>query len=383
MLYTNLKSLIFTMDLKIKSLNKADKIRYLSSVTVLENIHDLSWIKAGEFLLTSDTTLNNKDISLRYTFDYLEEMGVAGLAIKFTNPDLDLKNKVSVLAAKSNLPIFEIPYSVTYVELMNKVNEYLSKEKANFELKKNLINYLIIPSSDNLSVKNELVKYSLTEWNNEETNFEELKIRVLITKDIDDSNKNNFNQLLEQHKRDLENPLQDYLFENNLDTYYIFLILNNDEDLEAWYKNFSDYSEKKLNISFHSSQLHSFLEVSKAFREAIYSLKLNRINGPNEVKYGDVRMYRKLENIDSDLLLDFFKPLKSIINDDVLIETLLVYFKCNESKKDTSEELFIHVNTLNYRLSKIEEITGLSLDNTNDKFKIYLTMIILLLKNLI
>jgi PucR family transcriptional regulator, purine catabolism regulatory protein len=54
-------------------------------------------------------------------------------------------------------------------------------------------------------------------------------------------------------------------------------------------------------------------------------------------------------------------------NELALIPTLEQYFTCNESIKETANQLFIHVNTLKYRLQKIKQITGLSLQNSEDK----------------
>lgn len=52
-------------------------------------------------------------------------------------------------------------------------------------------------------------------------------------------------------------------------------------------------------------------------------------------------------------------------NDSHLFQTLECYFKNECNKIKTAEELFIHENTLRYRLHQIEEILGKSLKNIN------------------
>lgn len=52
-------------------------------------------------------------------------------------------------------------------------------------------------------------------------------------------------------------------------------------------------------------------------------------------------------------------------NDAHLFETLACYFKNECNKAKTAEEMFIHENTLRYRLRQIEEILGRSLKNVN------------------
>ena len=56
------------------------------------------------------------------------------------------------------------------------------------------------------------------------------------------------------------------------------------------------------------------------------------------------------------------------INNSNLIKTLETYFRYNLRKSVVSEKLFIHVETLRYRLNKIEEITGYSINDSEGLF---------------
>ena len=55
--------------------------------------------------------------------------------------------------------------------------------------------------------------------------------------------------------------------------------------------------------------------------------------------------------------------------------TLQTFFRNNEQLMKTSEELFIHINTLRYRLKKIKVLTGLDYNNTSDKLKMFLGIV--------
>jgi PucR family transcriptional regulator, purine catabolism regulatory protein len=50
-----------------------------------------------------------------------------------------------------------------------------------------------------------------------------------------------------------------------------------------------------------------------------------------------------------------------------LLETLGVYLRANENLRRTAERLFVHVNTVNYRLRRIEAITGLDLADSRQR----------------
>ncbi|MBS1881824.1 MAG: PucR family transcriptional regulator ligand-binding domain-containing protein [Actinobacteria bacterium] len=49
-----------------------------------------------------------------------------------------------------------------------------------------------------------------------------------------------------------------------------------------------------------------------------------------------------------------------------LVETLRVYLECNRSPKRTADQLFIHNQTVHYRIKRIEELTGRSMRATAD-----------------
>jgi carbohydrate diacid regulator len=57
-----------------------------------------------------------------------------------------------------------------------------------------------------------------------------------------------------------------------------------------------------------------------------------------------------------------------------LMKTLAAWFKHNNHPLSTAKALFIHRNTLDYRLQKISELTGLNLSDTDDRLLLYVAM---------
>ncbi|GGP16422.1 PucR family transcriptional regulator [Oceanobacillus neutriphilus] len=119
----------------------------------------------------------------------------------------------------------------------------------------------------------------------------------------------------------------------------------------------------------------------ESFVQAENALKLGRylVNPKTITFYEDLGVYRLLGAlIGSQELTDFFnKTVGKLIEYDKshhlkLIETLKAYFEYNENLKETSHFLFIHVNTLKYRMRKIASITGYSLNDTDGKMMLYI-----------
>jgi len=57
-----------------------------------------------------------------------------------------------------------------------------------------------------------------------------------------------------------------------------------------------------------------------------------------------------------------------------LVETLAAYFAHNGNLSATAEALFVHRNTLLYRMERIREISGLDLDNPETRLSIQLAL---------
>lgn len=116
----------------------------------------------------------------------------------------------------------------------------------------------------------------------------------------------------------------------------------------------------------------SFLQAEKALYFSEKATGLNQISS-----YDGLGVYRLIYSVKSDVELKSFfnetiKNLVVVDKSSELLQTLKVYFEHNEVLKDTSDALFIHVNTLKYRLNKIEELTGYSLKKSDEKLNLFI-----------
>jgi carbohydrate diacid regulator len=71
------------------------------------------------------------------------------------------------------------------------------------------------------------------------------------------------------------------------------------------------------------------------------------------------------------------RTLGPLLKEKDLLETLRELFKQNHSLKNTAQSLHIHINTLHYRLKKIEELTQLNPNTIHDLFCLYLAVLLL------
>jgi hypothetical protein len=76
-----------------------------------------------------------------------------------------------------------------------------------------------------------------------------------------------------------------------------------------------------------------------------------------------------LPNADRNYIMQHI--LQGLDADEELLRTIKMYFACNQNLTLTAKKLFIHRNSLHYRLDKLTERTGLDIRKFQDAFALY------------
>jgi len=136
------------------------------------------------------------------------------------------------------------------------------------------------------------------------------------------------------------------------------------------------------DIRFGISDFHDdLINISQGYKEAKRSLEIMdilKINMCNTVFYKDVWAYDFiLARRENSNLMEFcdkglFKLMEydSKNKEENLLNTLRVYLDCMGKHNLTAEKLFIHRNTLNYRLKKIVEVIDCDLNDPSVRLKL-------------
>lgn len=123
--------------------------------------------------------------------------------------------------------------------------------------------------------------------------------------------------------------------------------------------------------------------IKRSYEEALSALRIGRfMNGPAAVSYyEDLGPYRFLcELKDSEAVISFCQETVGKIitydsqNNTEMLKTLISYFKNDCNLRRTSEDLFIHKNSVIYRVKKIGEITGLDMGDPEKRFNLQLSL---------
>ncbi len=136
----------------------------------------------------------------------------------------------------------------------------------------------------------------------------------------------------------------------------------------------------------------SIEEIKNSYQEARRAIFISRKFNKKDhvIAYESLGAYKLLFNVsdETDLQQLVDQALGPLLNYDrkkkneVFIQTLRQYLFSNCNNQKTAESLFIHLNTLKYRLQKIQEIAGIDLHNPETRLNLQLALKVLEIKNL-
>jgi purine catabolism regulator len=148
-----------------------------------------------------------------------------------------------------------------------------------------------------------------------------------------------------------------------------------------------EYPEGQIRCGVGSS-VTELSEWRDSFRQAGQALAMaRRFEGVKPLYFPDLSVYRLLMQIEHNPELITFQeetlgPLTSHENCPEMVRTLGAYFEHNGNISKTAESLFIHRNTLLYRLERISSILDLDLENPDNRLAIQLALRIQQMKGL-
>lgn len=153
--------------------------------------------------------------------------------------------------------------------------------------------------------------------------------------------------------------------------FIIFLGATRFKDFERLLQEKQDDFKELLNCGIGDK--YPIKEMKTSYEEAMIALKY---------ALHHEQVYKSCESLDIEILLEqvphgakekyMKKILQSLTKEE--IDLLQVYYKCQMSLKDVAEQLYIHKNTVQYRLDKITEKVGLNPRVFEESIRLYLAL---------
>ncbi len=148
--------------------------------------------------------------------------------------------------------------------------------------------------------------------------------------------------------------------------------------------NFKELISKKLSfaVSMGIGQIYPLIDLRKSYNEACTAIDLQLLMGNINVTqhFSELGIFSLLFGQDTCTLKSYcFNTLVKLLDYDDkaegrLLPTLRELLDNSLNFKDTADRLYIHINTLYYRINRIEEILGLDLSQMFNRVNLYLAI---------
>lgn len=357
--------------------------KQVKAVTVMEVPDVKRWLNGNEFLITSFYCAKDDEQAQCSLLEDLTDT-CSCVAVKTGQYLKEIPESMKAIANRYRLPLLEIPYTVSYINVIVSVMDRVFQEQGNDAILEKYVKDIIYENYNDqilmkergrlfgLEVTNAFITVNLSFRNKyTPTEAERRELYALAGK---------LKQIFGTAK-DIKN-----CFLISLKKGYLLLIEGDSEETIA------NLTEHILNEELISNELmmgtsNIFCTVGSAGRgmdgiRNSYSLsyktmRLGKALYPQHFLwfYRKLSVFCALEDVVTKEGGRIFKETLSKIHNEELLETLNAYFENNSNIGLTAEALFTHRNTVKYRLDRVEEITGLNLKNPDDCFKVYLAIL--------
>lgn len=372
---------------------KAGLHRNLRWIYVAECFEDtreiVHWLHGGELVIITGLGLHGDFKALAELIEGINSKNVAGLVINVGRYIRSIPEEIIALADSLELPLFEMPWESKLVEVTRDICGTIIMKEMEEKSLNNLLENILFSDHDieeNLIDRAACYGYDLTGLNRvgilDIDGFASfLKIKGIKDEGFVIDIKSRFQKIvrevfLRKDKKPLTMMRSDSL---------IFLVESSGDDekeLRAVAGEINQIAQKRLyglTVSCGIGNSYSSLkEMKKSYKEAEQALRAVKCeNKKSAVQfYKELGIYSLLFSIrDLDTLRKFYnETFESLIqydrlNASDLMNTLEVYLEESCNVASASERLYIHRNTLKYRIQKIEELLGCNLKDLRDCIK--------------
>lgn len=382
--------------LKLKHFEKLELIagakglkRTVTWPYVGQTISVANWVHGGELLFITGVTHRVEDLS-----NILHECiskRLAGLVI-LVGPEYisEIPPKVIEEASLANFPLFKMPWDVKLIDLTREITDLIMFDQFEKKKAKSFLGRLLFSSEPDYEMLSEqaamneivLQPYIFIAVFNVYTtvsNNEDMQQDIL-----EDKIQHSLSNLSKESKLNLVS----LVYGNNI----ICLVsaeteaktLAAVESLKTIHTLILQiYPDIDLLLGLGRSY-NSISKTKNSYEEAKRALKLGKkINYPSKIiTYSDLGIYRLFFKInDIEEIRQFYLYNLGILitydreNKAELLNTLHQYLLCNSNLVKTSQALFIHRNTLLYRLNQIRDLLHKDLDDAMVKLDLFNSII--------
>ncbi|OOM06350.1 PucR family transcriptional regulator [Clostridium saccharobutylicum] len=361
-------------------------------------LEGIKWLQGGEIVIITGVGIKNDASILSKLIREISKRNGVGLIVNIGQYIQCIPKESIEVANKLEIPLFTLPWQVRLVEVSKEISNAIILARIEEKSMNHFLNKILFENIEMEASIKERANYfgynlegkccicviqikKIEEILKEENLHDKLdmfKIKLILKKIVQDA--------LEKHS--IKVPIID-----NDDT---VIFLNRAQEncmnrLERALKEIQEVISKRvkyLSINVGIGNAYEDLNLMKnSFEEAKMVIETLECQGMNNVikKYRDIGIYGLLFSIkDKKVLKNYYRQVLGPIidaqkknNEISTIQILDVYLKENCNISVAAEKLYLHRNTLTYRIKTIEQLLNCNLHNFDDCLKLKIALYII------
>ncbi len=351
---------------------------------IVESEEIARFLQGEEIVFTTGVSINN-DIDLLNIIKITKYQNASGIIVNTGKYVNKISKEVIDYCNENNHPLFIMPWEIRIPDIMRNLTiKILESERTYTEISNAIKDAIFLPTHEELYIQTlEKVGFKC-DWN--------YIVSIIELEANDDTVKNipNHAEAVKSYIEDNLSYIKNNYFAVNVGNSVVIVFYNKtdlevDKVLKKLYIGIDKYFNKLkfyVGIGKHTNDLKNLY---RGYEEAKNVAKINRLISNNNVhiRYSEVAIYRLLLGMENkDIIKEFHDEtigdleVYDKVNNTDYVELLISYFDNNCKINETAKSLYLHRNTVNYKINKIEEILDLNLNDIGDKSKIYLSLMI-------
>lgn len=347
-------------------------------VHMVENVEIASFIEGGEMVFVTGLGLSKENILLDL-IKVVEKRGASGIVINVGPYIKQISQEIIDYCNEKKLPLFEVPWNVYMVGIMKQFCLAIGQSQKVQTNLSDVLKDIIFNKTQDEDIFETFERYgfkidmhytvSIIEFNTIDNNIQVIRDKIhyfltrlhkeIITLETE-------NRLVLLYAKYNDHEVKDDL-----------------EQLVKWYR-VNGRGSKITNIAI-GQQVKSLKGISKSYEEANKCLKFHYLVEEEELilLYSNLGIYKLVLAIENEEVINEFneETLMPLIQYDKskgsdLLLVLKYYIDSSGSVKSVSEKMFLHRNTINYKLKRIEEILECDLSDWQTRLILNMALIL-------
>lgn len=348
----------------------------VSWVHMVETTEASDFLQGGEIAFTTGLGLSNR-VSLLTLTEFIYQKKAAGIIVN-TGPFLEsIPQEVIDFCNEKDFPLFVIPWKIHLAEVMRIFCFAITKDdQRTLETAAAFKNAIFFPKQEELYVVPLSQQGFHVNW--------KYSVCVIRLHNSIASISNRLEQLMVSISTFAQHKYQNSAVFSHDAEILVVTAANSDELLHNFINEIKSHTLSSLasgeTITMGCGKLTKSVRcVCKSYHQALSIQKLqeNSKIDPSLVFYSDMGIYKLLIGIeDKEIMIEYYdKTIRPLLdydkkNDSDLAVVLRCYLNHNGSVKGTADELYVHRNTINYKLNKISEILDMDLSQLDIRLQL-------------